>query len=305
MKKHRISRVSIAVLALSVSGSAAAAWTDLDLNSNGNVNNEPFQGSFTFVIDDANGNPVSSTTYGPTGSGASNTVFDLDLLDRFVLYGKNGAGGHGHNDDVDHLVSNDGTYPVYPGAPVVYRMYRQNYSAAVVNLSRGTGPRDFVKSVVGQETATNPYVLNGEYKYAGIAFTNFPRGDFDYTVTVSGGSNVVGEGSFSLREVKIPASQSSTGLDIFFDITNGVLEQAALNTSGGITFAGDVTIDPTTGVSDSGAWAEVVNADPNYGDPTYSLTVYGPNGQEIAGAIQGLPSRVGSAAIIGELKSQP
>ncbi|PKD78447.1 hypothetical protein, partial [Escherichia coli] len=110
--------------------------------------------------------------------------FDLNNLQAFTLYGKNGPGGTGDNDDLS-LTSNDNSAAAR--APVVYRVYRQNYSAAAVNLSRGTEARNFVKSIVGEQTAPGTLV-NGTYNYAGVTFSNFPRGMFDYQVTVTGPS---------------------------------------------------------------------------------------------------------------------
>ncbi len=219
-------------------------------------------------------------------------LLDLKDLQPFTLYGKNGKGGQGHNDDLS-LTSNDGSASAR--APVVYRVYRQNYSAAVVNLSRGTEARHFVKSVVGEQTMPGTLV-NGTYSYAGVTFSNFPRGMFDYQVAVTGPSTATGQGSFSLNELKIPASQSSTGMDIFFDITNGKLDPTALaTTSNGLVFDGDVTIT-NADVSNPAAWNAIKGPTSN---PTYSLTLFGPQGAEIAGSIEGLPERIGSVAVIG------
>lgn len=305
MKNVKITSLSL-VLGSIMSVSAAHAWTNLDLNANGNLSDTAYQGSFTFYDNDANGQPDLSTgvTYGPSGSGASQSTFDLNQLQVSTLYGKDGANGHGHNDNTGNLVSNDGTYPPYPGAPVVYRIYKQNHSAAVVNLSRGTGPRDFVKSVVGDATTVNPYVVQGDYHYAGVAFSNFPRGNFNYTVNVATNNAVTGSGSFTLNDIKIPASQSSTGQDIFFDITHGQLLSTALTVgSNGLEFNGDAYVDPNTGVSNAAAWVEIDGhlATAAY----YDLKAFGPNGEELAGAIHGLPSRVGSVAIIAAQTAQP
>lgn len=304
MKNVKIASLSL-VLGSIMSVSAAHAWTNLDLNANGNLSDTAYQGSFTFYDNGANGQPDLNTgvTYGPSGSGASQSTFDLSQLQAFTLYGKDGANGHGHNDNTGNLVSNDGTYPPYPGAPVVYRIYKQNHSAAVVNLSRGTGPRDFVKSVVGDATTVNPYVVQGDYHYAGVAFSNFPRGNFNYTVNVSSNNAVTGSGFFTLNDIKIPSSQSSTGKDIFFDITHGQLLSTALTVgSNGLEFNGDVYVDRITGVSNTDAWDFI-------GDTTlpasYELKAFGPNGEELAGAIHGLPSRVGSVVIIGAQTAQP
>lgn len=288
MQTRKFGMLAVALLAAGFSG-GASAWNQLNLNQNGNAANAPYLGSFNY-----NGQTYGPSTAQSVTGQASTTIantFDLNNLQAFTLYGKD-SGGRGHNDDLS-LTSND--HSAATGAPVVYRFYRQNYSAAVVNLSRGTEARHFVKSVVGQQTAAGTLV-NGTYNYAGVAFTNFPRGDFNYAVTVLSPSAAIGSGTFSLNEIKIPASQSSTGQDIFFNINSGKLNQAVLaTTANGLTFNGNVTVT-NADVSNTNAWAEI-------GGPaskaTYDLTLFGPQGAEIAGSIQGLPDRIGSTAIIG------
>jgi len=288
MQTRKFGMLAVALLAAGFSG-GASAWNQLNLNQNGNAANAPYLGSFNY----------NGQTYGPSTAQnipgqASTTIantFDLNNLQAFTLYGKNGINGHGHNDIL--LIPND--HSASTNAPVVYRFYRQNYSAAVVNLSRGTEARHFVKSVVGQQTAANTLV-NGTYNYAGVAFTNFPRGDFNYQVRVTGPSSATGQGTFSLNEIKIPASQSSTGQDIFFNINSGKLNRTALAvTANGLVFNGNVTVT-NADVSNANAWAEIGGPASN---ATYDLTLFGPQGAEIAGSIQGLPDRIGSTAIIG------
>ncbi|MFY1837862.1 hypothetical protein ACOTBV_27750 [Achromobacter xylosoxidans] len=274
---------------------ASAGWNQLDLNQPSNLDEQAsvvYQGSFNY----------NGQTYGPStavatptqASAAIASAFDLNALQAFTLYGKNGPGGTGHNDDLS-LTSNDDSSAAGVKTPVVYRIYRQNYSAATVNLARGTEGRHFVKHIIGDQTAPGTLV-NGTYRYAGVTFSNFPRGMFDYQVTVTGPSAATGEGSFSLNEIKIPARISSTGKNIVFDITNGKLDPAALaTTSNGLVFAGDVTITAND-VSNFDAWKEIKGLEAT---PEYSLTLFGPNGAEIAGTITGLPERIGGVAVIG------
>ncbi|MGJ8514465.1 hypothetical protein [Carnimonas bestiolae] len=288
MKKRALS-LSIALALLSVSAAQAAQWQQLNLNQPSNIDpNVTYSGSFDF-----NGH-----TYGPdnarkvNGQASSNVehTFDLTQLKADTLYGKNN-GNLGKNDVV--LKSNDNSFS--NGAPVVYRMYRQQYSAAVVNLSRGTESRHFVKSVVGEKTAPDTLV-NGTYNYQGVTFTNFPRGDFNYQVNVTGPSSATGQGKFNLNDIKIPAGQSSTGKDVFFDIAGNLDKTNLVKAGGGLVFQGGVS-----GVSatNNSAWREI-------GGPAaaaeYQLTLYGPGGREIAGSIQGLPDRIGSVAVIGKRK---
>ena len=44
-------------------------------------------------------------------------------------------------------------------------------------------------------------------------------------------------------------------------------------------------------------WAEINRG--QQGTPEYALTLFGPNGAEIAGSITGLPERIGGVAVIG------
>lgn len=292
---YRLTKLSAALLLAGFAGTASAGWNQLDLNQPSNLDEQAsvvYQGSFNY----------NGQTYGPStavatptqASAAIASAFDLNALQAFTLYGKNGPGGTGHNDDLS-LTSNDDSSAAGVKTPVVYRIYRQNYSAATVNLARGTEGRHFVKHIIGDQTAPGTLV-NGTYNYAGVTFSNFPRGMFDYQVTVTGPSAATGEGSFSLNEIKIPARISSNGKNIVFDITNGKLDPAALaTTSNGLVFAGDVTITAND-VSNFDAWKEIKGLEAT---PEYSLTLFGPNGAEIAGTITGLPERIGGVAVIG------
>lgn len=293
---NRLTQISAALLLAGFAGAASAGWNQLDLNQPSNLDeqeNVVYQGSFNY----------NGQTYGPStavaaptqASAAIASVFDLNALQAFTLYGKNGPGGTGHNDDLS-LTSNDDSSAAGVKTPVVYRIYRQNYSAATVNLARGTEGRHFVKHIIGEQTAPGTLV-NGTYRYAGATFSNFPRGMFDYQVTVTGPSAATGEGSFSLNEIKIPARISSTGKNIVFNIDNGKWNPATLDASSdGLVFVGGVTITAND-VSNPNAWAEINRG--QQGTPEYALTLFGPNGAEIAGSITGLPERIGGVAVIG------
>ncbi|MFY1872687.1 hypothetical protein ACOTEK_19560 [Achromobacter xylosoxidans] len=292
---NRLTKLSAALLLAGFAGAASAGWNQLDLNQPSNLDeqeNVVYQGSFNY----------NGQTYGPStavaaptqASAAIASVFDLNALQAFTLYGKNGPGGTGHNDDLS-LTSNDDSSAAGVKTPVVYRIYRQNYSAATVNLARGTEGRHFVKHIIGDQTAPGTLV-NGTYSYAGVTFSNFPRGMFDYQVTVTGPSAATGEGSFSLNEIKIPARISSNGKNIVFNIDNGKLNPTTLDVSSdGLVFAGGVTITASD-VSNPDAWKEIGGL---AADPKYDLTLFGPNGAEIAGTITGLPERIGGVAVIG------
>lgn len=287
MKKFSI--FSSALIVLGVSGTASAAWTDIDFNKPGNIDGAAYLGTFNY----------NGQTYGPSTAlsvqdQASPTIaskFDLKQLKPFTFYGKDRDDSTGHNDVT--ITANTGS--AQAGAPVVYRFYRQKHSAAIINLSRGTEARHFAKAVVGEKTAAGTLV-NGTYNYKGVAFTHFPRGDFNYRVTVTGPSSATGEGSFSLNGLKIPARQAWDNKDVYFDINRGTLNTSALAaTSGGLRFEGTVTVAESN-VSNARAWRHIEGDKSN---PIYSLTLYGPTGAEIGGVIKDLPSRIGTAAIMG------
>lgn len=163
---YRLTKLSAALLLAGFAGAASAGWNQLDLNQPSNLDeqeNVVYQGSFNY----------NGQTYGPStavaaptqASAAIASVFDLNALQAFTLYGKNGPRGTGHNDDLS-LTSNDDSSAAGVKTPVVYRIYRQNYSAATVNLARGTEGRHFVKHIIGDQTAAGTLV-NGTYRYAG------------------------------------------------------------------------------------------------------------------------------------------
>lgn len=286
---RKLTILSAALVAIGVSSNASAAWADIDFNQPGNIAGAAYLGSFNY----------NGQTYGPSTAlqvpgQASSTIaskFDLKQLKPFTFYGKDRDDSAGHNDVV--ITANTGS--AQAEAPVVYRFYRQNHSAAVINLSRGTEARHFAKTVVGQPTAAGTLV-NGTYRYKGVAFTHFPRGDFDYQVKVTGPSSATGQGWFSLKGMKIPARQAWDNKDVYFDINRGTLDPAAL-TAGttGLLFSGTVTVAESD-VSNPRAWRHIKG---NETAPKYSLTLYGPKAEEIGGVIADLPSRVGTAAIMG------
>lgn len=283
MNLNKTAIVSLAVIAaLSTVSVQAAEWNQIDLNQIG-TSGEKLQGSFDY----------NGKTYGPSDalfvSGqASNIVesnFDLKQLTPSTLYGKHPS------DDDSSLKPNEKSFD--GRAPVVYRIYRQEHSAAIVNLSRGTEGRQFVKDVVGEKTAPDT-LTNGNYTYNGVAFSNFPRGDFTYNVKVTGPSTATGEGSFNLTGIMVPATLSGTEKVEHINITSAVLAKTDLvKENGGLVFSGDVT---DVNVNNQEQWKNI------HGDeamPIYTLGLYGPNGKEIAGTVEGLPDRVGAVALIG------
>ncbi|EDQ6557070.1 hypothetical protein RJK40_004887 [Salmonella enterica] len=281
MNVSKLSVASLAVIAALSAASVQAAWNNVDLNQTG-TSGEKLQGSFDY----------NGKTYGPSSARhvdgqASNTVetnFDLKQLKTNTLYGK-------HQSDDDHSVKpNDNSFT--EKAPVVYRIYRKDYSAAIVNLSRGTQGRNFVKDVVGEKTAPDT-LTNGNYTYKGVAFSNFPRGDFTYNVKVTGPSTATGEGSFNLNGIMVPPAQNG-GITGHVNITSATLAKTDLvKDGGGLVFIGDVK---NINVNDQALWNKIKG---NEAQAVYQLGLYGPNGKEIAGTVEGLPDRVGTVALIG------
>ncbi|EKK3320026.1 hypothetical protein PMI54_005418 [Salmonella enterica] len=280
MKIRKLSVTSLAVIAALGCASANAAWNDINFNNTG-TSGEPYQGSFDY----------NGKTYGPSTAqsvpgqaSAVNSSFDLKQLNAKTLYGKQQGGDNTAVKPNDK--SFDGT------APVVYRIYRQDYSAAIVNLSRGTEGRHFVKDVVGDKTAPDT-LTNGNYTYKGVAFSNFPKGDFTYNVKVTGPSSATGEGSFNLNGIMVPPAQNG-GTTGHVNITSATLAKTDLvKDGGGLVFVGDVK---NINVSDQALWNKIKG---NEAQAVYQLGLYGPNGKEIAGTVEGLPERVGTVALIG------
>lgn len=285
MKYKNLTLTSLAVIAaLGTVSVQAADWRKVDFNQPG-TSGQVFQGSF-----DYNGKTYGPSVAVPVAGDEDKVIeskFDLKQLKTNTLYGK-----HASDDDAS-LAGNTGSYS--SGAPVVYRIYRQDYSAVLVNLSRGTKGRDFVKSVVGEKTAPDT-LTNGDYTYRGVTFSNFPRGDFNYHVKVTGPSSASGEGSFNLKGVMIPPAITGTGLKGTLDITNAVLATANLvQGNGGLVFSGAVS-DISVGLDQSALWDKIGG---NGVLPGYTLGLYGPGGKEIAGSVTGLPERIGTVAVIG------
>lgn len=280
MKIRKLSVTSLAVIAALGCASANAAWNDINFNNTG-TSGKPYQGSFDY----------NGKTYGPSTAqsvpgqaSAVNSSFDLKQLTPNTLYGKHPS------DDDSSLKPNEKSFD--GRAPVVYRIYRQDYSAAIVNLSRGTEGRHFVKDVVGDKTEPDT-LTNGNYTYKGVAFSNFPRGNFTYNVKVTGPSSATGEGSFNLNGIMVPPAQNG-GTTGHVNITSATLAKTDLvKENGGLVFSGDVT---DVNVNDQALWNTIKG---NEAQPVYNLSLYGPGGKEIAGTVEDLPDRVGAVALIG------
>ncbi|ASP16338.1 factor H binding protein domain-containing protein [Neisseria sp. 23W00296] len=215
---------------------------------------------------------------------------------------------------------------------VVYRIYRQKYSGVLANVTKlksdGTKykNRNFVKHIVGDNTKLANLPKSGTFRYHGVAFTNFPQGDFNYQIDLA---SKRGKGDFTLNKLLVPAawiegsknpnlaSEKGKNINRFINVA-GTLKEAPIvaNANGtlGVTngkaeVRGAAATEKgkqyiTNTAAAQAAYQEVVSKHKEsiYGkvDPHYTLNVYGPNGEEVAGFVNGLPDRVGGVAIIGK-----
>lgn len=218
---------------------------------------------------------------------------------------------------------------------MVYRIYRQKYSVVLANVTKlksdGTKykNRNFVKHIVGDNTKLANLPKSGTFRYHGMAFTNFPQGDFNYQIDLA---SKRGKGDFTLNKLLVPAAwiDNSTdsrlavekagkekGLNRFINVA-GTLKEAPIvaNANGtlGVTdgkaevrgaAATEKGKQYITNAAAAQAAYDLVTKNHKakiYGDvdPRYTLNVYGPNGEEVASFVNGLPDRVGGVAIIGK-----
>lgn len=304
----QLKQIALAVaLAIGTLGAAQAqSYFDVNFNDAHTVGPDSvnFKGSFTYggVVYGPSTAVASGSVTAPTANAINLGAFTADTV---------------HNAQSATKLGNDNTYLQADGSTggsVVYRIYRQTYSGVVGNLTKGTNNEaedriHFVKAVVGQEAtlASLESLPLDQYTYNGVAFSNFPEGNFSYTVNLTSGT---GSGSFDLSGLKVPgsiASQYNPQLGTNYQTgTNYTLQVAGTLNSGTIT-ADSNGIANVTGTVTAGAAPgedqnlyQVVTLDSSYTvDPNYYLTFFGPNAEEVAGAILGLPERIGGVAIIG------
>ncbi|RMX07913.1 hypothetical protein D8I35_01960 [Corticibacter populi] len=290
---------------------SAQAQSYLNVNFNGTQNiagdTPAFRGSFTY----------NGVVYGPSsavasadGSVTAPTVNSLNLAtfdeDTLVSTDENGV-----------KLGNTGTYKYSDGTrgnAVVYRFYRQQYSGIAGNLTKGANNeqeerKHFVKAIVGQGTDYDDLPSSGNYIYEGIAFSNFPTGDFTYTVNLA---SKTGSGSFTLDNILVPAAWvGESGAAKRLDV-GGTLNTASLvaDANGIVGSAGVEGGSVTAGAQNPGdasqvaLWNAIVSNSTTTVDPKYYLNLFGTSSgtdvaREVAGTIIGLPERIGGVAIIG------
>ncbi len=300
------------VLALGGLGLAQAVSADnwnVNLNSHSPYDRSVdgvYAGSFTY----------GGQTYGPStavkglnGKTVTRTTVNLAAFRPYVLH--NSAAKNPKDKDKVKL-GNNGSAGT--DSNVVYRIYRQKYSGVIANVTKlksdGTRYKDrnFVKHIVGENTKLAAFTKTGTFNYHGIAFTNFPTGSFNYQIDLAAKT---GQGSFSLNNLLVPAAWLKEKDNKFLNVA-GTLNKAAIvaRKDGTLGANGSVTMRGVAGAgfadnnkAQEGYKALVANhKSAQYGkvNPRYTLNVYGPKGEEVAGYVNGLPDRIGGVAIVGK-----
>lgn len=310
MKHVKQIAIAAALAASALGVVQAQSYFDVNFNDTHKVGPDSvsFKGSFTYggVVYGPNTAVAGGGATAPTANSINLSAFDAD-----TLYISGNINKLGNNNT---YLQKDGS----TGGSVVYRVYRQAYSGVVGNLTKGTQNEaedriHFVKAVVGQGTNFNSLPSSGTYIYEGVAFSNFPEGDFIYTVNLA---NKTGSGEFDLSGLKVPGSIASlyntqlgtnyqTGTNYALDV-EGTLNTGTItaDANGIANVSGTVTASAAPG-QDQNLY-EVITLDSSYTvNPNYYLTFFGTNSgtdvaKEVAGAILGLPERIGGVAIIGK-----
>ncbi|WP_373740091.1 factor H binding protein domain-containing protein [Neisseria sp.] len=304
------SKFAVAAIALFVSQAALAVNWNVDLNSKSpidNKNDDQYFGSFTY----------GGQTYGPKTAIAgenkrkvTRTTVNLAIFKEGQLY--NPPQANPQNNDKTKL-GNNGSAGV--NTNVTYRIYRQKHSGLIANVTKDRNNdtayknRNFVKHIVGDSTKLAALPASGIYKYKGTAFTNFPKGHFNYQIDTA---KKVGHGSFTLQSILVPGAWLKTKDNKFLDIA-ATLHTGKITAQKDGTLGvrnGNVTVNGVAGASFKNvadakkAYAAVVanHKTANYGrvNPKYNINLYGPKAEEVAGWVNGMPDRIGGVAIIGK-----
>ena len=317
MKQWKQIAIAAALAAGTFGVAQAQSYLNVNFNNTQNVGGEntKFRGSFTYggVVYGPNtaiANPSAGVT-APTANSINLSAFTANTIHNPYDV---------ENPSLTPKLGNDKTYEYSPeegggtGNAVVYRFYRQEYSGVVGNLTKGVGNlqeerRQFVKAVVGQGTSYWFLPTSGNYTYNGVAFTNFPTGDFSYTVNLA---TKKGQGEFSLNDILVPASWvGQTGvakrLNVEGTLNEGTILPAGFFGLGAASVQGTVTAgakDPNN-TEQVALWNAVVANSTDPVNPKYYLNFYGTNSgsdiaKEVAGTILDLPERIGGVAIIGK-----
>lgn len=184
---------------------------------------------------------------------------------------------------LDLTTLSPGTYQAQDGiifSPKIYKIYRQNYSTVVGNITAGSADRSFVKDVVGQNTALSTLPTSGTYTYTGKSFSHLSDGDFAYSINLN---NKTGSGSFSNLKYAFPQGTA---------IASGTLNSAALTVTNGVLGVQGGTANVTTNTPS-------VNTDLAGFTFNYDLGVFGPNAEEVAGRVYGTGNYSGTNYDLG------
>jgi hypothetical protein len=162
---------------------------------------------------------------------------------------------------------------------VVYRFYNQTYSTVIGNLIQGDNTfdgRSFIKGVVGDPTAASALTASTTYNYEGVVFNHIASGDgtLNYSINVDATGAATGSGTVS----GISGDRELAGGA--FTIA-GTLDQVSLiaDASGDLAVAtGSATLTLTNSTGTN-----------SLADSEYSIGVYGPNAEEVAGALYTSP----------------
>ncbi|OUY06356.1 factor H binding protein domain-containing protein [Acinetobacter populi] len=165
---------------------------------------------------------------------------------------------------------------------VVYRFYNQAYSTVIGNIVQGDGSfegRQFVKGVTGDVTSSSALTASTNYNYEGVVFNHIAgtEGDLDYTVSVASDGTVTGSGSISGVTGNRPNVGAFT-LDGTLDTVTFTASNGQLNAA-----TGNATLTLTDSLGDLALV-----------DTKYDIGVYGPNANEVAGAIYTDPNSTAS-----------
>lgn len=325
----RVSSIKAALLLAGLAAAQSAFAVDWKVNLN---SHSPYDRSVDGVY--AGSFTYGGQTYGPSTAvqppnGPAVTQHTVDL-GKFAAYKIHNPAPVKAQDNDKTKLGNNGS--AGNDSNVVYRIYRQRYSGVIANVTKlksdGTKykNRNFVKHIVGDNTKLSALPRSGRFNYRGVAFTNFPEGQFNYQIDLA---SKRGKGSFTLNNLLVPAAwiaQAQKGSPLaalndgknkFINIAGTLREAPIVANRNGTLGVTDGKVDVRGTANTSQGALSVTNAaaakeayelvaknhkEDQYGklNPRYTLNVYGPRGEEVAGFVNGLPDRIGGVAIIGK-----
>lgn len=324
----QVSPIKTALLLAGLAAAQSAFAVDWKVNLNSHSPYDisvdgVYAGSFTY----------GGQTYGPSTAvqppnGPAVTQHTVDL-GKFAAYKIHNAAPIKAQDNDKTKLGNNGS--AGNDSNVVYRIYRQRYSGVIANVTKlktdGTKykNRNFVKHIVGDNTKLAALPRSGRFNYRGVAFTNFPEGQFNYQIDLA---SKRGKGNFTLNNLLVPAAwiaqdtsgklaDKKDGQNKFINIAGTLREAPIVANRNGTLGVTNGRVDVRGAANTTQGNASINKADSaqaayelvaknhkakEYGNlnPRYTLNVYGPRGEEVAGFVNGLPDRVGGVAIIGK-----